>query len=118
MFGKRYRTRLAVIAAVAAFAAFAWWSLPRPPAEPAGQAQPAGDPAALTDGVVLSVDRAAKNVTISHGAVRNLGMPPMTMEYQVADPALLERIKPDDKVRFRVDSVGGAFIVMNMEPAN
>lgn len=113
--------KLIVAALVAAFAAFVWWSLPAPPqAEPAsgGHANHAGDPGALSDGTVLAVDRTAMNVTISHGPLVNLGMPPMTMGYEVADPVILEGIKPGDKVRFHADVVGGAFTVMSIEPAN
>ncbi len=116
-------TKLIVAAAVAAFAAFAWFMLPTPPRpepEPpsAGHAGHAVDPTALAEGVVLSVDRAAKGVTISHGPLRNLGMPPMTMAFQVGDPAVLERIKAGDKVRFHADAVGGAFTASNIEIAN
>lgn len=114
---------VAVVAAVAAVAAFAWFLLPAPPRpedeQPSGgHASHAGDPTALADGVVLSVDRAAKNVTISHGPLYNLSMPPMTMGFQVADPMLLENIKAGDKVRFHVDVIGGAFTVMKIEPTN
>ena len=109
-----------IVVFVAAVMVFAWFSLPSAPRPEAsgGHASHAGDPAALADGVVLSIDRAANNVTISHGPLRNLGMPPMTMGFQVGDPALLEKIKPGDKVRFHVDAIGGALTVMNIEPAN
>ena len=115
--------KLIVIVLAAAFTALVWLSLPtfpRPEAEQAagGHASHAGDPSALSDGVVLSLDRAGKSVTISHGPLRNLGMPPMTMGFQVTDPALLEKIKPGDKVRFHADAIGGALIVMKLEPAN
>lgn len=112
--------KLIVAALLAGFAAFAWWSLPGAPRPEAagGHANHGGDPAALTDGVVLSIDRSAANVTISHGPLLNLGMPAMTMGFQVGDPALLERVKPGDKVRFHADVVGGTFTVMNMEPVN
>jgi Cu/Ag efflux protein CusF len=102
-------------------AAFAWFSLPTPPppqgeAASGGHASHAGDPSALADGVVLSMDKGSNAVTLSHGPLHNLGMPPMTMGFQVGDPALLDRIKPGDKVRFHVDVIGGAFTVMNIEP--
>ena len=102
------------------FAAFAWWSLPSAPRPEAagGHANHGGDRAALSDGVVLSLNRSAGNVTISHGPLANLGMPAMTMGFEVGDPALLERVKPGDKVKFHADMVGGAFTVMRIEPAN
>ena len=92
----------------------------RPDVEQASgrHASHAGDPSERADGVVLAVDRAANSVTISHGPLYNLGMPPMTMGFQVGNPDFLERIKPGDKVRFHVDVIGGAFTVMNIEPAN
>jgi len=114
---------LIVVVVLAVFAAFAWYLLPTPPRGDAeqssgGHASHAGDPTALADGVVLSVDRAAKNLTISHGPLHNLGMPPMTVSFQVADPAMLERIKAGDKVRFHADAIGDAFTASNIEFAN
>jgi Cu(I)/Ag(I) efflux system protein CusF len=114
--------KLIVVVLAVAFVTFAWFSLPpvpQPVENAAGRhASHAGDPAALADGVVLSVDRAARNVTIRHGPLSNLGMPAMTMGFHVVDAALLERIKPGDKVRFHADVVGGTFTVMSMEGAN
>ena len=106
--------KLAVLVLVAAFAAFAWFSLPSPPR--AGSEPASGD--ALAEGTVLALDRTRSSVTISHGPLGNLGMPAMTMGFQVAQPALLERIKPGDKVRFHPEIVGGELTVMNIEPAN
>ena len=115
---------LIIVAVLALFAAFAWSLLPTPPladtAEQAsgGHAAHAGDPTALADGVVLSVDRAASIVTISHGPLLNLGMPPMTMGFGVGDPALLGQIKAGDKVRFHAHATGGAFTATSIEIAN
>jgi Cu/Ag efflux protein CusF len=112
-------TKLAMIAALGVFAAFSWLSLPAPPrpaGEPSGHAH-AGDPRALTDGVVLSVDRIASRITISHGPLDNLGMPPMTMGFQVGDPALVDQVNAGDKVKFHADVVGGAFTVTRIERA-
>lgn len=67
--------------------------------------------------MVLSVDRAAKDITIRHGPLHNLGMPPMTMGYRVADPTGLEQIKAGDRVRFHAHAIGGVFTVMKIEPA-
>lgn len=111
-----------VVVVTAAFAAFAWYLLPSPPRADAeqisgGHANHAGDPNALADGVVLSVDRVARSVTIRHGPMLNLGMPSMTMAFQVGDPAMLERVKPGDKVKFHVDAIGGAFTLMSIEMA-
>lgn len=112
-----------VVLLMLAFLAFAWFSLPtppRPPGEPAsgGHANHSGDPAALSNGVVLSIDKSAGNVTISHGPIQHLGMPGMTMGFRAGDPALLEGIKPGDKIRFHADVMGGNFTVMKIELVN
>ena len=45
-------------------------------------------------------------------------MPPMTMVFQVKDPAMLEAVKAGDKVRFSADKVGGAYTITQLEPSN
>jgi Cu/Ag efflux protein CusF len=77
-------------------------------AQPGMMAAQAG---AMTDGEVRKVDKDAKKITLKHGEIRNLDMPPMTMVFQVKDAALLERVKPGDKVKFSAEKVGGAYTV-------
>jgi Cu/Ag efflux protein CusF len=72
---------------------------------------------ALSDGEVRKVDKEAKKITIKHGPLANLDMPPMTMVFQVKDPAMLEQVKAGDKVKFHAEKVGGAFTVTKIEPA-
>lgn len=111
--------KLLVFGAVAASAAFAWLSLPPPPGPASGEhGGHGGDPSAFSSGTVLAVDHTAKSITISHGPLQNLGMPPMTMEFQVKDPAMLVGLKPGDKVRFQAGTTGGAFTVTRIEVAN
>ena len=74
--------------------------------------------AGLSEGEVRKVDRSAKKITIRHGPLANLDMPPMTMVFQVRDPAMLARVKAGDKVKFEAEKVGGAFVVTRIEPAN
>ena len=64
---------------------------------------------ALDEGVVVSVDRATKEIVIRHGRLSGLDMPPMTMAFEVADTALLDMAKPGDRVRFRVEVLNGRF---------
>ena len=73
--------------------------------------------AAMSDGEVRKVDKDAKKITIRHGPLANLDMPPMTMVFQVKDPAMLDKVKAGDKVRFQAEKVGGAFTVTQIEPA-
>jgi Cu(I)/Ag(I) efflux system protein CusF len=73
-------------------------------------------PTALSDGEVRKVDKDAKKITIKHGPLANLDMPPMTMVFQVKDPAMLEQVKAGDKIKFQAEKVGGAFTVTKIEP--
>jgi Cu/Ag efflux protein CusF len=77
----------------------------------------AQQPAALVEGEVRKVDKETKKIMIRHGAIPNLEMPPMTMVFQVKDPAMLENVKAGDKVRFAADRVGGAYTVTQLEPS-
>ena len=72
---------------------------------------------ALTEGEVRKVDKDAKKLTIRHGPIVNLDMPPMTMVFQVQDAALLDGVRAGDKVRFNAEKSGGAYVVTLIEPA-
>ena len=85
------------------------------PASPAGHAEHHG--ATLAEGEIRKVDKEAKKLTIRHGPIANLDMPPMTMVFQVQDAALLDSIKAGDKVRFQAEKSGGAYTVIKIEPA-
>lgn len=80
-----------------------------------GMAQTAS--ADMTDGEVRKVDKDASKVTIKHGEIKNLDMPAMTMVFQVKDPAMLETVKPGDKVRFKAEKSGSNFVVTEVQPA-
>lgn len=71
----------------------------------------------LTEGVIRKVNKDAGKLTIKHGEIKQLDMPPMTMVFQVKDPAMLDQVKAGDKVRFAVESKGGAMTVTKIEPA-
>jgi Cu/Ag efflux protein CusF len=72
---------------------------------------------AMTDGEIRKVDKEAKKLTIKHGPIPDLDMPPMTMVYQVKDPAMLDQVKAGDKVKFMAEKLGGAFTVTKIEVA-
>lgn len=68
-----------------------------------------------TEGEVRKVDKAARKITLRHGEIKNLDMPPMSMVFQVQDPALLDKVQAGDKVRFTADKINGAITVMSIE---
>jgi Cu/Ag efflux protein CusF len=70
----------------------------------------------LSDGEVRKVDKDAKKITIKHGPLQNLDMPPMTMVFQVKDPAMLDQVKAGDKIKFQAEKIGGGFAVTKIEP--
>ena len=95
-----------------------------------GWAAPAGTPGAgtraaaadagappSTEGEVRKVDKAAGKITLKHGPITNLDMPGMTMIFRVSDPALLDKVKAGDKVRFTAEKVDGALTIVRMEAA-
>jgi Cu(I)/Ag(I) efflux system periplasmic protein CusF len=69
-----------------------------------------------TEGEVRKIDAAAGKITLKHAEIKNLDMPAMSMAYAVKDPALLQKVKPGDKVNFTADKINGAFTVVSIEP--
>jgi Cu/Ag efflux protein CusF len=72
---------------------------------------------ALADGEVRKVDKAAKKITLKHGPIASIDMPPMTMVFQVDDPGLLDKIRPGDKVKFDARKTGDRYTVTRIEAA-
>jgi len=72
--------------------------------------------ATLAEGEVRKVDKDAQKITIKHGPIQNLDMPPMTMVFKVKDPGILEQVKAGDKVKFQAEKIGGALTVTKIEP--
>lgn len=67
------------------------------------------------DAEVRRIDTAAGKVSLRHGEIKNLDMPPMTMVFQVQDPTQLQALNVGDKVRFTADQVLGAYTVLQIE---
>lgn len=68
-------------------------------------------------GKVTKVDASAGKITIAHDAIPNLEMEGMTMVFKVANPALLDAVKPGDAIKFTADRVNGQLTVMELETA-
>lgn len=69
---------------------------------------------APNEGVVVSVDKAAKEIVIRHGRLHEFEMPPMTMAFQVADIVLLDEVGAGDRVLFRAGILNGRFTVIQI----
>lgn len=81
------------------------------------QQSPVAASADLTDGEIRKVDKESKKITIKHGEIKNLEMPPMTMVFQVKDALMLDKVQTGDKVRFRVEKAGSGFVVTEIDAA-
>jgi len=69
----------------------------------------------MTEGVIRKIDKANQKITIKHGEIKNLDMPGMTMVFQVKDLLMLDTVKTGDKVKFKVEKVGGALIITDIQ---
>lgn len=64
---------------------------------------------------VRRIDVPNKRVTLRHGEIKSLDMPPMTMVFHVEDPALLDGLSPGDNVRVQVIKQGRQYRVTALE---
>jgi len=71
----------------------------------------------LTDGEIRKVNKETQKITIKHGPMPSLDMPAMTMVFRVRDPAMLEQVKPGEKVKFEAEKLGGALTITKIETA-
>ena len=69
----------------------------------------------MADGEVRKVDKEQGKVTLKHGPIASIDMPPMTMVFKVADPKMLDALKQGDKVKFAADKVNGTLTVTAIE---
>lgn len=105
------RARLAL--ALLSFAALA----PVGAAAQAPAAVAASAPAAWAEGEVRRVDAASGQLTLRHGEIRNLDMPPMTMVFEARDKAWLQGLKAGDRVRFQAIDAQGRLVLTAIEKA-
>lgn len=69
----------------------------------------------LSDGEVRRVDVTTGRITIRHGELKNLDMPPMTMVFQANDKSLLDQLKVGDKIGFVAEKEGSRYVVTRIE---
>lgn len=83
----------------------------------ATQATPAAA-AEMADGEVRKIDKSGGKLTLRHGEIKALDMPPMTMVFNVKDTAMLDRVKVGDKVKFKAVNDAGKLTVVDIAMAN
>jgi len=80
-------------------------------------AQASTEANASTEATVKKVDKAGGKVTLAHGPLKNLGMPPMTMVFKVKDAKVLGTLKEGDKIRFVAEQAGNDYLATKIEKA-
>lgn len=66
-------------------------------------------------GTVSKVDPSKGTVTIAHGPVESMKWPAMTMTFKAKDKAMLDKVKPGDKVDFSFTQSGKDYIVSEIK---
>lgn len=84
---------------------------------PASTAPQASEPAALTRAEIRKIDLSSGKITLKHGEIKNLNMPPMSMVFRLKDPTWLTRFKVGDQVLFSAEQINGAYTVQSIAPA-
>ena len=72
---------------------------------------------AVADGEVRKIDKENGKITIRHGEIKHMDMPPMTMMFTAKDKALLDKVQVGQKIQFTVVHEGGKMVVTDMQPA-
>ena len=69
-------------------------------------------------GTVNGVDAKAGKVNLTHGPIATLKWPGMTMDFAVSDKQALAKLKPGQKVEFKlVEKTKGQYVITEIAPA-
>lgn len=77
---------------------------------------PMGAAPGMTDGEIRKIDKENGKVTIKHGEIKSLDMPPMSMVFNVKDKAMLDKVKVGEKIQFVVIMDAGKMVVTDIQP--
>jgi Cu(I)/Ag(I) efflux system periplasmic protein CusF len=69
------------------------------------------------DGEVRRIDKAQAKITLKHGEIKTLDMPPMTMVFRVKNPKWLDGLAVGDKVKFVAAQENGQYVVTQLAKA-
>jgi Cu/Ag efflux protein CusF len=69
------------------------------------------------EGEIRKIEKAQAKITLRHGELKELDMPPMTMVFRVGSPAMLDNLAVGDKVKFDAAKVGGNYTVTAIRKA-
>jgi len=69
----------------------------------------------LVNGEILKVDPSSSKITIKHDQIPNIGLPAMTMSFNVSDVEMLNQFKAGDTVKFAISKLDGALTIISLE---
>lgn len=70
-------------------------------------------------GVVNKIDLQNSKINLTHGPIKSLGWPGMTMDFAVKDATILKHVRVGQKVNFEVVNEGpGKYFVTRITPEN
>ena len=72
---------------------------------------------AMSQGEITKLDNPAGRVTLKHGEIKNLDMPPMTMVFRVRDAKMLDSVAVGDRVRFVAERLNGQYTLTALTKA-
>jgi Cu/Ag efflux protein CusF len=90
---------------------------PATPAPTSAVGGAAVQPQDLSEGEITRWDPRTLKVTLRHGELKNLGMPPMTMVFRVKDASVLAPFQVGDKIRFRAERQAAGYFITHIEAA-
>lgn len=63
---------------------------------------------------IRRIDIPNQRMTLKHGEIKSIDMPPMTMVFYVKDPTLLEGLNAKDKIEFQAVVEGKKYFVTSV----
>lgn len=66
-------------------------------------------------GTITKIDTVANKITFSHGAIKSLDWPSMTMAFMVEEQKHFENIAQGNKVEFEFVHLGNNYIIKNIK---
>jgi Cu/Ag efflux protein CusF len=68
-------------------------------------------------GKVNSVNLEAGTINLTHGPIKSLKWPKMTMDFKARNPAMLKVLKPGDPVDFDLMKMSGGYQIVKISPS-
>ena len=72
----------------------------------------------MSQGEVRKIDAANQKITLRHGPIANIGMPPMTMVFQVREGVSLDGLRVGQRIRFQAVQDKGAYWMVAWQAAS